>query len=135
MSGGVSIRIERRVEWSDTDASGFHHNTFITRLFEAAEAALHEKAGLGTSLFGRIPRVRTTFEFKQRLAFGDVVEAHLWVEAIGRTSLTYRFEARKSSEVAADGEVIVVHVRPESAHGEEWPAAVRRALSSDGESS
>jgi len=131
---GASIVIERPVEWADTDASGFHHNTFIVRLFEAAEAALHEKVGLGTTLFGRVPRVRTSFVFKRRLAFGDVVEARLAVVAIGHTSLTYGFEARMDGELAAEGEVVVVHARPESDHGEAWPPEVRRALGGGDES-
>ena len=41
--------ITRRVEWSDTDPSGHHHNTLIIRLAEAAERELMDAAGLTDS--------------------------------------------------------------------------------------
>ena len=131
----TSIVIDRRVEWADTDASGYHHNTFVIRLFEAAEAALHQQLGLGTTLFGRVPRVRSTFVFKRRLAFGDLVEARLGIAKVGRTSLTYVFEALRHGELVAEGEVVVVHAPPASDHGEEWPPEIRRALEPAGDPS
>ncbi|GDY59901.1 hypothetical protein SVIO_105240 [Streptomyces violaceusniger] len=40
-TGGFARVVHRsRVEWSDTDASGHHHNTATVRFVEAAEEAL-----------------------------------------------------------------------------------------------
>ncbi len=128
----AAIVVNQRVEWSDTDASGFHHNTFVIRLLEAAEAALHRRLGLGTTLFGRIPRVRTDLSYRRRLSFGDLVEARLRVSSIGRSSLTYAFEILRDGDVVADGEVVIVHVGPQGDRSEEWPTEVRRAFATGG---
>ena len=44
-SGRASIVMERRIEWPDTDASGFYHNSAVVRLLETAETLLLDRLG------------------------------------------------------------------------------------------
>ena len=113
----------------DTDATGHVHNTFAVRLFESAEAELLRRLGL-TALIPAMPRVRTLFEFRRRLFFGDPVAAEVRVAAVGRTSLTYAMRAVRGQEVAIEGEVVAVHAPGDAAAP--WPDHARRALAGDG---
>ena len=81
--GGASIKIERRIEWSDTDAATKWHNTAVLRLLEAAETALLERLGLLHDIYGRLPRVSIQARFLRPLRFREKVEVGLEVEAVG----------------------------------------------------
>ena len=91
----ASIHIQRRIEWSDTDASGYYHNTAAFRMVEMAETAMFERLGLLESVYGRLPRVHIEADFRASLRHRDLVDVHLWVAAIGRSSITYGFRMER----------------------------------------
>ncbi|MFI6157137.1 acyl-CoA thioesterase [Kitasatospora sp. NPDC051170] len=131
------MAIERRVEWSDTDAAGHYHFSAVQRWAEAAEAALLRRLGLA-ELFGRIPRVHFEADYRERLWFGDVVRTELRVVRVGGSSLHYAFEVHGPTGLAAAGRMSVVHAVPPTTGGarpkgsEPWPEPVRRALAEAG---
>lgn len=138
--GEVARWVHRaRVEWSDTDAGGHHHNTAVARYAEAAEAELMRRKGL-TEYFGAAPRVRYEVDFSAPLWFGQEVTAILVLERIGDSSMTFRFEVwgeaheGRERELAASGRYITVHV-PRAAPGTRgsapWPAEWVKALQED----
>jgi len=47
------------------------------------------------------------------LVFDDEVEVRLWVEQVGSSSVTYRWEISKDGETAIDGTHTVVRVGPD----------------------
>ncbi len=59
----ASIVIQRRVEWSDTDASGAYHNSAAFNFMESAEVALVDRLGFREDVYGRHPRVRIEADF------------------------------------------------------------------------
>lgn len=123
----ASIRVQRRVEWSDTDASGIHHNTFIVRLAEAAEHALWRRLGhRDTTMF--VPRARIELDFLRPLRSGDLVEGEIAVEEIGRTSITFRFEARAEGEKVAEARIVGVLVSAETWKPVPWPDGAKEQL-------
>ena len=61
------------IEWIDTDAAGIYHNSTVTRLVEAAEAALVRERGLD-GYFPVAPRVRFEADFEAPLCFGQDVD-------------------------------------------------------------
>jgi acyl-CoA thioester hydrolase len=91
-------RTRRRIEFSDTDASGIAH---FARFFVFMEIAEHELLrllgagpGAGAHADGRVigwPRVASSCEFLRPVRFGDEIEVHLSVLRVGRTSLTFGF--------------------------------------------
>ncbi|MFE6052981.1 AMP-binding protein [Kitasatospora sp. NPDC056446] len=130
-SAPAGIAIERRVEWSDTDAAGHYHFSAVQRWAEAAEAALLRRLGLA-ELFGRIPRVHFEADYRERLWFGDVVRTELRVVRVGASSLHYAFEVHGPQGLAASGRMSVVHAAPHAKGAEPWPARARRALTEAG---
>ncbi|WTW99729.1 acyl-CoA thioesterase [Streptomycetaceae bacterium NBC_01309] len=135
----AAVAIERRVEWSDTDAAGHHHFSAVLRWAEAAEAVLLRRLGL-EHLFGSTPRVHFEADFHQRLWFGETVTVELRVATVGTTSLHYAFEVRGSEGVAATGAMVIVHsaVAPrgtaaaDAPASQPWPDDVRHALAHAG---
>jgi len=100
----------RRIEFSDTDASGRYHYATALRLFEAAESDLLAQLGLLDEIYTSMPRKKVTFEYHRVLEFMDEVEVTVSVRNLGRTSLTYGFEVRRDGELCVSGELVVVFV-------------------------
>ena len=120
-----------RIEWIDTDAAGIYHNSTVTRLVEAAEAALARERGM-SGYFPVAPRVRYEADFEAPLFFGQEVTTTVWVTELGRSSMSFAFEVWGEAFEGADrvraarGRYVTVHVdrtgpgRPTSAP---WPTA------------
>ena len=129
-----SATIVRRVEWSDTDASGHHHNGLIVRLIEAAELDLMLAAGITEEYFAAAPRVRHDITYSAPLDFGQDTTTTLTVERLGNSSLTMSFEiwgeayAGRPRALAASGIVVVVHVPFGERKATPWPDTVRAVL-------
>lgn len=136
VDGGPEAKVERMVEWVDTDASGHQHNSAILRWVESAEAELFRNLDL-PDYFPSAPRVQQVINYKAKLWFGQRVTATVRIAALGRTSMTMEFEvrghsagaARDAGEVAAFGSVTTAHVPPGATSAQPWPehfvAAVR----------
>ncbi|MFI6447200.1 acyl-CoA thioesterase [Kitasatospora sp. NPDC050543] len=122
-----SVVVERRVEWSDTDAAGHYHFSSVLRWAEAAEAVLLRRLGLD-GLFGSIPRVHFEADYLERLWFGDAVHVELRVDRVGTSSLHYAFEVRGPGGPAATGRMSVVHSAATARGVSPWPPQVRQVL-------
>lgn len=81
---------------------------------------------------GTYPRRHVVADFHKPLRFDDEVELRLWVERVGRTSITFAWEARREGELCVEGRHTVVHV---DADGRPEPISdpVRALLSPDTE--
>jgi len=129
-----SATITRRVEWSDTDPSGHHHNSLIIRLAEVAERELMDAAGLADSNISGAPRVRHEIDYAAPLWFGQEVTAMITVERLGRASITYSFEVWGEEfrghprARAASGTIVAAHVAAGAEVASPWPDAVVAAL-------
>jgi acyl-CoA thioesterase FadM len=109
MSEPASITIQRRIEWSDTDASGHWHNVAAFRMLEWAETALLDRLGLVDDVYGRLPRVHVEADFTGRLGHRDLVDISLRVEQVGRSSLSYGVTiTHDGAQVAAARFVVVL---------------------------
>ncbi len=87
----------RRVEFRDTDAAGILHFTSYFAYMEEAEHALLRH--LGTSVMQAVddatlgwPRVSATCDFAGSAKFEDVLSICVFIDRVGTTSVTYRFE-------------------------------------------
>ena len=127
----ASVLVQRKVEWSDTDASGHYHNTLVFRLCEVAETVLFQGVGLLEYVYGRIPRVHVTVDFLSVLYFADVVDVSLRVAAVGTTSINYDLEIRRADELCAKAKVVAVLVKPDGTP-RPWPDEYKKALLSAG---
>ncbi|WP_405959370.1 acyl-CoA thioesterase [Streptomyces sp. NBC_00868] len=127
-----SVVVERRVEWTDTDAAGHYHHSTVVRWVEAAEAVLLRRLGLA-HLFGSTPRVHFEADYRARLWFGDAVRTDLRVTKVGGSSLHYAFTVYGEQGVeAAAGTMVVAHSAARATGTTPWPADVRAALTGAG---
>lgn len=105
----------RRVHFQDTDAAGLIHFSNYFRYMEETESEfllqIAEDLGVGPEddLFVT-PRVNVSCEFFRPVYFSDVLDCHLWIESIGRTSIGYVVSFRKGEEEVARGRVKFVCV-------------------------
>jgi YbgC/YbaW family acyl-CoA thioester hydrolase len=123
----ASIRIQRRVEWSDTDASGHWHNTAAFRMIEWAETALLERLGLLDDVYGHLPRVHISIDFKELLDHRDLLDVNLAVVEVGKTSITYDFWIERENKECVKARVVTALRSPDGA-GRAWPEEHRRLL-------
>lgn len=120
--------VQRRIEWTDTDASGYYHNSVAFRLFEAAETTLLERLGLLDEVYGRLPRVHLSADYKKLLAFSDVVDVRAAVAGVGRSSISYDFTVERAGELCVSGKGVAVLVDRAGGVKGEWPQDWRELL-------
>ena len=130
--GPASIRLQRRIEWWDTDASGNYHNTAAFRLLESAETLLLGRLGLLHDVYGRLPRARLEADFRAPLQFHDLVDVDLEVASVGRTSITYRMTISRDDVLCVQAKAVAVLLAAARGEPVEWPADHRRLLLGSG---
>ncbi|MDP8957279.1 MAG: acyl-CoA thioesterase [Actinomycetota bacterium] len=128
----ASITVQRRIEWSDTDASGYWHNTAAFRWIEVAETALLHRLGIMNEVYGRMPRVRISAEFRKGLRHKDLVDIELSIADIGRSSVTYAFRMMSDGKVAAEGSAVAVLLDRAGGRPAAWPDEYRKLLLESG---
>jgi acyl-CoA thioester hydrolase len=130
------FRIQRIVEFCDTDMAGIVHFSNFFRFMEAAEHAYLRTCGLSVVLSWQgqtitFPRVNATCDYLRPARFEDVLDIDVSVEHIGRTSVRYAFTFSKGSDVLARGGITAVLCRVRDDHTLEpfeFPAALREQV-------
>jgi acyl-CoA thioester hydrolase len=116
---GPHHRERMRVAWADTDASGWIHCTAAFRWAEAAEHTLLRQLGL--TLAGNedgFPRRHVEATYHRPLRFADEFDLVLSAERVGRTSVTYAWQAIRDGQVCVEGRTVTVHI---DCHGTPTP--------------
>ncbi|MDQ4004990.1 MAG: acyl-CoA thioesterase [Actinomycetota bacterium] len=121
------VTIRRRIQWFDTDSSTKYHNTAPLRLMEEAEAALLDELGIVHEVYGFMPRVHVSLDYRSPLRFWNEVEITVRVAELGRSSITYTFEIRSGERTAADGRVVAAFIDGDG-RARPWPEEYRRLL-------
>ena len=105
-------RASRRIEFSDTDASGTVH---FSRFFAFLETAEDEFLGtLGASFEGHDgrkmgwPKVSASCDYKNPVRYGDEIAIHLKVAGLSRRTVTYEFVIRRGEAEVATGRTVSV---------------------------
>lgn len=120
-----SIKIQRRVEFSETDMAGIVHFSNFFRYMESAEHAFFRSLGLSIASGGEgevgWPRVHADCDFRRPLRFEDTVEVELLVREKRARSLVYSFIFRKVNadpvHEVARGNLAVACIRKDAATG------------------
>lgn len=94
------FKVQRRVEFSETDMAGIMHYSNFFRFMETAEHAFYRS--LGHSVVMKDvdpplgwPRVRAECDYFKPLKFEDLVEVHMLVREKKSKALTYVFRFYK----------------------------------------
>ncbi|MFL5797512.1 MAG: acyl-CoA thioesterase [Actinomycetota bacterium] len=128
----ASICIQRRIEWSDTDASGAWHNSAAFNIMESAEVTLVDRLGMREDVYGRHPRAHIEADFLAPLWFRDIVDCEVRVARVGRSSVTYDVEIRRGGEVCVRGRLVAVLLDRIGGTPQPWPEEYRRAFETAG---
>lgn len=129
----AAARVDRSIEWVDTDASGHQHNSVVTRFVEAAEARLFRERGLD-EYFPIAPRVRQELNFRAKLYFGQQVTTIVRIDRVGVSSMSFSFVAwghpfgERDWILAADGKFVTVCVPSGADASAPWPDRIRQGL-------
>jgi YbgC/YbaW family acyl-CoA thioester hydrolase len=127
MAAMPGVVIRRRIQWFDTDASTKYHNTAPLRLMEEAEAALLDELGIVREVYGWLPRVHVSIDYRRPLRFWDQVEVALDVAEVGRASITYVFRVTSDGELCSNGSVVAALI-DEEGRARPWPQEYRKLL-------
>jgi YbgC/YbaW family acyl-CoA thioester hydrolase len=123
------FKVQRRVEFSDTDMAGIMHYSNFFRFMETVEHAFFRSLGFSIAPRGASlkhphvgwPRVHASCDYHRPLRFEDVVEIHLLVAEKKSKAITYEIRFRKldacPSEEVARGRLTVVCVAYDEARG------------------
>jgi acyl-CoA thioester hydrolase len=100
------VRLQRRVQFSETDAAGIVHFSVFFRYFEDAEHALWREAGLSIhaaeSAIGW-PRVAASCEYRRPLKFEQVFEVSVRIGEMTKRTIAYVGEITSNGERIATG--------------------------------
>jgi YbgC/YbaW family acyl-CoA thioester hydrolase len=94
------FKLERRVEFAETDMAGIMHFAHFFRYMEEAEHAFFRSLGLSIHMkteSGVVtwPRVHAECDYLRPLRFEDRVEVHLLVHERKAKAITFRFIFRR----------------------------------------
>ena len=116
-----TFRVNRVVEFGDTDMAGIVHFANFLRFMEAAEHAYLRACGLSvvTTWQGQkitFPRVSVACDYIRPARFEDELTTEVRVDRIGRTSITYRFVVTRAGDELARGQITAVLCRVRDDH-------------------
>jgi acyl-CoA thioester hydrolase len=99
------FKVNRRVEFSETDMAGIMHFSNFFRFMETAEQGFYRSLGFSVVMPGTDPRlgwprVHAACDYRQPLRFEDLVEIHLLVTEKRSKSITYTFRFSKLNDAA-----------------------------------
>lgn len=124
------VRVQRRVQFSETDAAGIVHFSVFFRYFEDAEHALWREAGLSIhskeSAIGW-PRVAASCEYHRPLKFEQMFDVTVRIGEMTKRAIAYIGEITSNGErvATATWKIACVNKLPDgSMKSAEIPAAV-----------
>lgn len=120
------FRLNRIVEFGETDMAGIMHFSNFFHWMEACETAFYRSLGLPLISFvpGQVvgwPRVSASCQYKAPLRFNDTVEVRLLVKEVRTRGVIYVFQFRQVVEgrvqpaIMAQGEIAAVCVTSDAA--------------------
>ncbi len=113
------------VRFTHTDPAGY---VFFPRFFEMFQAAVEDWFNLclqmnyASQILGQrvgFPTARTECDFLHPCRLGEVLELHLILEAIGRSSFTLRFDGQVGGQLRLRARSVLVAI--ELGHGRPQP--------------
>jgi 4-hydroxybenzoyl-CoA thioesterase/acyl-CoA thioester hydrolase len=91
---GQPYKIQRRIEFRDTDAAGMAHFSVFFVIMEQAEHELLRHLGLSVLASDdegplSFPRVASRCDYQRAVKFEDLLEVEVSIVRVGKKSITY----------------------------------------------
>lgn len=128
----VSIELERRLRWADSDAAGRLHFPRIFEIIEEAESELVRRIEwpMNRNMGYDFPRVHLECRFARVLELDAYFKLRLSIGKLGRTSIRYDYQVFDAEgELAIEGTMTIVVLQ--NGKPTEIPASLRAALAED----
>jgi acyl-CoA thioester hydrolase len=106
-------RLQRRVQFYETDLAGIVHSSWFFRYMEEAEHALWRAAGLSIATFGEetgYPRLAAQCQFHAPLRFEDEFEVRIRVAEMTRRTMRYECRIVLGATLVASGSTTIACV-------------------------
>lgn len=109
-------RIQRRIEFRDTDAAGIAHFSTYFNFMEEAEHEFLRRRGLSVFMHdaeGTLswPRVAAKCDYSSAVKFEDVITIETTLARVGAKSVTFLFQFTHDGREIAKGEITAVCCR------------------------
>lgn len=136
----MPFRLQRRVDFCDTDLAGIVHFSNFFRYMEAAEVAFLKSLGLNVTVDWNgeklgFPRVSVSCDYVSPARFDEVLDIDVRVERLGAKSVTYAFDFSRDGTPLARGKMTSVCCRVGPEHqltGIEIPESLRSRIAAAG---
>jgi YbgC/YbaW family acyl-CoA thioester hydrolase len=107
------LRVQRRIEFCDTDMAGIVHFSNFFRFMESAEVEFLRQRGLSVKLEWEgqrlgFPRVAASCDYLRPAYFEDLLDVDVAVEKVGDKSVTFNFDFSRDGKLLARGKVTSV---------------------------
>jgi YbgC/YbaW family acyl-CoA thioester hydrolase len=104
----MGFRIQRRVDFCDTDLAGIVHFANFFRYMEAAEVAFLRARGLNVDLLWEgqhvgFPRVSVHCDYKKPARFDELLDIDVRLDRVGSKSVTFAFTFFRGGDELARG--------------------------------
>lgn len=132
----IPFRLQRRVDFCDTDLAGIVHFSNFFRYMEAGEVAFLKSRGLNVNLEWNgekigFPRVSVTCDYVSPAKFDELLDIDVTLERLGGKSVTYAFAFSRDGTPLARGKMTSVCCRVGANHkleAIEIPAEIRSRI-------
>jgi acyl-CoA thioester hydrolase len=110
------FKVNRRVEFRDTDMAGMAHFSVFFVFMEQAEHELLRHLGLSVVLADEqgplsFPRVAARCDYQRAVKFEDVLDIEVAIVRLGGKSITYEFNFSHEKHPVANGQTTSVCCR------------------------
>lgn len=122
-----------RVRWAEVDRQGIVFNGHYLTYFDVAVTEYYRAIGLpypegfaqhGTDLYAK----KAVVEYHRSAEYDDVIEVHIRVARLGRSSLRFLLEIHRGDLHLISGELVYVNADPATRKAAPVPAFLRDAI-------
>lgn len=103
----MSVTLEYRVIYGDTDMMGVMYHANYLRLFEAGRAEFSRKHGLSYKLIEEagvmLPVIEANMKYLRPALFDELVTVHVWLKSRSRIKLEFGCRIMRGDEELARG--------------------------------
>lgn len=128
-----SFSHQLRVRWAEVDRQGIVFNGHYLTYFDVAVTEYYRAIGLpypeglaqhGTDLYAK----KAVIEYHRSAEYDDVLDVHMRVARLGRSSLQFLPEIYRGEEHLISGELIYVNADPATRKSAPLPSFLRDAI-------
>ncbi len=122
-----------RVRWAEVDMQHVVFNANYLMYFDVAIAEYWRAIAQGAARgfhdeYMRLYSIKATIEYHGSAHYDELIDVGCRLARLGRSSMTFAFGIWRGAELLVSGEIVYVHVAPDSKKAAPIPAVLRAAM-------